>query len=72
MLDEREAELFRRLHWPRRAAGMVQCSGWCCCAGRRAGKDRFASAVGVWAAALCADWREYMCAGEVRGDADWC
>jgi hypothetical protein len=33
-------------------------------AGRRGGKDRFLSAVGVWRAALCADWREHMSAGE--------
>ena len=32
--------------------------------GRRGGKDRFLSAVAVWRAALCADWREYMSAGE--------
>jgi hypothetical protein len=33
-------------------------------AGRRAGKDRFLSAVAVWRAALCADWRRYQSAGE--------
>ena len=33
-------------------------------AGRRAGKDRFLSAVAVWRAALCADWRKYQSAGE--------
>jgi hypothetical protein len=32
--------------------------------GRRAGKDRFLSAVAVWRAALCADWRKYLSAGE--------
>jgi hypothetical protein len=32
--------------------------------GRRAGKDRFLSAVAVWRAALCADWRQYTSAGE--------
>jgi hypothetical protein len=32
--------------------------------GRRAGKDRFLSAVAVWRAALCADWRQYQSAGE--------
>ena len=33
--------------------------------GRRAGKDRFLSAVAVWRAALCADWRlEHISAGE--------
>ena len=33
-------------------------------AGRRAGKDRFLSAVAVWRAALCTDWREHISAGE--------
>ncbi len=33
-------------------------------AGRRAGKDRFESAVAVWRAALAADWRKYQSAGE--------
>jgi hypothetical protein len=33
-------------------------------AGRRAGKDRFMSAVAVWRAALCADWRKHISAGE--------
>ena len=32
--------------------------------GRRAGKDRFLSAVAVWRAALCTDWRKYISAGE--------
>src|SRR5262249_51825325 len=33
-------------------------------AGRRAGKDRFLSAVAVWRAALCANWKQHMSAGE--------
>ena len=33
-------------------------------AGRRAGKDRFLSAVAVWRSALCADWRKLQSAGE--------
>lgn len=33
-------------------------------AGRRAGKDRFESAVAVWRAALCADWPKHTSAGE--------
>ena len=33
-------------------------------AGRRAGKDRFLSPVGVWRAALCTDWRKHISAGE--------
>ena len=32
--------------------------------GRRAGKDRFLSAVAVWRAALCTDWRKYLTPGE--------
>lgn len=32
--------------------------------GRRGGKDRFFSAVAVWRAALCTDWRQYLSAGE--------
>jgi hypothetical protein len=32
--------------------------------GRRGGKDRFESAVAVWRAALCTDWRKYISAGE--------
>jgi hypothetical protein len=33
-------------------------------AGRRAGKDRFESAVAIWRAALCADWRKHISPGE--------
>ncbi len=33
-------------------------------AGRRAGKDRFLSAVACWRAALCTDWRQHISAGE--------
>ena len=32
--------------------------------GRRGGKDRFLSAVAVWRAALCADWRKHISEGE--------
>jgi hypothetical protein len=32
--------------------------------GRRGGKDRFLSAVAVWRAALCTDWRKHISAGE--------
>lgn len=32
--------------------------------GRRGGKDRFLSGVGVWRAALAADWRKYLSPGE--------
>src|SRR5262249_60615591 len=33
-------------------------------AGRRAGKDRFLSAVAIWRAALCCDWRKHISTGE--------
>jgi hypothetical protein len=33
-------------------------------AGRRAGKDRFLSAVAIWRAALSTDWRQHQSAGE--------
>ena len=33
-------------------------------AGRRAGKDRFESAVATWRSALCTDWRKLQSAGE--------
>jgi hypothetical protein len=33
-------------------------------AGRRAGKDRFLSAVACWRAALCCDWRKHISSGE--------
>jgi hypothetical protein len=33
-------------------------------AGRRAGKDRFINACALWRAALCADWRKHISAGE--------
>jgi hypothetical protein len=35
-----------------------------CLVGRRGGKDRFMSTVAVWRAALCADWRKHISAGE--------
>jgi len=61
--DQRELELFQqctgRLQVPttpvRRMVVLV---------GRRGGKDRFMSAVAVWRAALCADWRRHISAGE--------
>src|SRR5262249_20109588 len=62
-LDAREAELFRQCtgrttlpHGPVQRLLLL--------VGRRGGKDRFLSAVAVWRAALCADWRKHMSAGE--------
>lgn len=61
--DQRDINLFRectgRMQLPatpvRRLIVLV---------GRRGGKDRFMSAVAVWRAALCADWRKHSSAGE--------
>ena len=55
-LTEREASLFRQCTGRSRLpSSPVQRLVLLC--GRRAGKDRFASAVGVWASALYANWR---------------
>jgi hypothetical protein len=61
--DENEIELFRQctgrgqlLTKPVRRLILL--------VGRRGGKDRFMSAVAVWRAALCADWRRHLSAGE--------
>jgi hypothetical protein len=67
MTEARELELFRactgRTGLPnrknRRALRRV-----ILLAGRRAGKDRFLSAVAVWRAALCADWSKHVSVGE--------
>ncbi len=61
--EQREIELFReatgRSQQPtapvRRLVLLV---------GRRGGKDRYMSAVGIWRAALCADWRKHLSPGE--------
>ena len=47
--DSRSAKAFRRIF---------------ILVGRRGGKDRFLSAVAIWRAALCADWRKYQSPGE--------
>jgi hypothetical protein len=61
--EPRELELFRTctgrtrpLRTPARRIILL--------AGRRAGKDRFLSAVAVWRCALATDWRQYQSAGE--------
>jgi hypothetical protein len=62
-LDERESELFRECTGRKRPPdGPVR--RLFLLAGRRAGKDRFLSAVAVHRAALAADWRKHMSAGE--------
>lgn len=65
LTEPREIELFKQ------CTGRTYCRQARCAvrrliilAGRRAGKDRFESAVGVWRAALCTDWRKYISAGE--------
>jgi hypothetical protein len=62
-LDEREAELFRKCTGRSRLpTGPVNRLD--ILAGRRAGKDRFLSAVAVHRAALSQNWNEFMSAGE--------
>jgi hypothetical protein len=65
LTEPREAELYRECTgrtYNRQARRAVR--RLIILAGRRAGKDRFLSAVGVWRAALAADWRKYQSAGE--------
>src|SRR5262249_38292119 len=62
-LDERELDLFRQCTGrTRQPSGPIR--RLVLLAGRRAGKDRFLSAVAVHRAALAANWREHMSAGE--------
>jgi hypothetical protein len=62
-LDAREAELFRQCTGRSKLPdGPVQ--RLVILLGRRGGKDRFLSAAAVWRAALCADWRQHISAGE--------
>ena len=62
-LDAREADLFRtctgRSKLPE---GPIKTMIFL--SGRRSGKDRFMSALAVWLAALAADWRSLLSAGE--------
>ena len=62
LTEQREIELFEQCtgrKYTRRAWRRL-----IILAGRRAGKDRFESAVAVWRAALCCDWRRHQSAGE--------
>jgi hypothetical protein len=62
-LDARELDLFQRCTGRNRPpSGPAR--RLILLAGRRAGKDRFLSAVGCWRATLCADWSALMSAGE--------
>ena len=62
-LDEREAELFRKCTGRSKLPdGPVKTLIFL--SGRRSGKDRFMSALAVWLAALAANWRSVLSAGE--------
>lgn len=63
LVEPREVKLYRE------CTGRTQCPTkpvrrLIVLVGRRGGKDRFLSAVAVWRAALCADWRKHISAGE--------
>jgi hypothetical protein len=63
LTEPREIELFRQCTGRARLpAGPVR--RLVLLAGRRAGKDRWLSGVAIHRAALAADWRKYMSAGE--------
>jgi hypothetical protein len=63
LTEKREVELFKQCTGRTKLpAGPVR--SLIVLAGRRAGKDRFKSAVSVWRGALCADWRKHQSAGE--------
>src|ERR1700722_11160198 len=63
LTEQREIDLFTSCTGRTDAMrGRVQQLIFLC--GRRSGKDRFLSAVAVWRAALCADWRQHISAGE--------
>jgi len=63
LTEPREVELFKqctgRTQLPTKAVRRL-----ILLAGRRAGKDRFLSAVAVWRCALATDWRKHISAGE--------
>ncbi len=62
-LDQREAELFRKCTGRTKLpSGPIKTLVFL--SGRRSGKDRFMSALAVWLAALAADWRSLLSAGE--------
>jgi hypothetical protein len=68
LTEPREVELFKQCTG--RSNNCLQCKQLkpvrrlILLAGRRAGKDRFLSACAIWRAALCADWRKHISAGE--------
>jgi hypothetical protein len=63
LTEDREVELFKSCTGRSRLPDGPVTRLFLLC-GRRAGKDRFASAVGVWQAALANDWRRVLSAGE--------
>jgi hypothetical protein len=63
LTEDREIELFKRATGRTRLLDKA-CRRLFVLCGRRAGKDRFKSAVAIWRAALVADWRKHMSAGE--------
>lgn len=65
LTEPREIQLFEECsgrHYDRQARRTVR--RLILLAGRRAGKDRFLSAVAVWRAALAQDWQKHISAGE--------
>ncbi|MGO9701243.1 MAG: hypothetical protein ACLPX7_18485 [Xanthobacteraceae bacterium] len=65
LTERREIELFKRCTgraYNRRAHRAIR--RLIILVGRRGGKDRFLSAVAVWRAALCTDWKQHISAGE--------
>jgi hypothetical protein len=63
LTDPREIELYQRCTGRSRPPSR-RLRRLIVLAGRRAGKDRFESAVAVWRAALYCDWRKHISAGE--------
>ena len=69
LTEPREIELFRQCTGRTRPLNTTTVNGprlrrFIVLVGRRGGKDRFFSAVAVWRAALCCDWRRHLSAGE--------
>jgi hypothetical protein len=65
LVEQREVELFEQctgLSYNRHSRRAVRTLLLLC--GRRGGKDRFLSAVGVWRGSLCLDWKRHISAGE--------
>jgi hypothetical protein len=63
LTEQREADLFKQCT-ARSTVPIKPVRRLILLAGRRAGKDRFLSAVAVWRAALCTNWRKVQSVGE--------